>query len=137
MSLVSFQNKTYLRYKQYWFLWEPAWDSFRPIQSLLWNGTSFEEENVYCQDPSSELYGYGDEKMKQVCEALREQYASATPKPVDWICIGKDCVWMNDRFACLSPCAPRDKQSWKRMIRGKHRTCRRAPRGKKLTRRAL
>lgn len=134
MSLVSFQNKIYLRYKQYWFVWESAWDSFRPIQSLLWNGTSFEEENVYCQDPFSEVYGYGDEKMKQVCQLLKQH---ETPKQVNWICIGKNPVWMYDRFVCLSPCAPRDRQSWKRMIRGKHRTCRAAPRGKKLTRRAL
>lgn len=135
MSLVSFQDKTYLRYKQYWFVWEPAWDCFRPLESLIWNGTSFEETRTYCNNPLDPFYGYGDEKMKQVCETLRDQYAGKTPKPVKSLPMGTD--WMYDRFVCLSPCAPRDKQSWKRMTRGKHNTCRKAPCGKKLTRRAL
>lgn len=135
MSVVSFQDKIYLQYKQNWFLWEPAWDCFRPLDALVWNGTSFEEKSVSCQDPLDIYYGYGSEQMKQVCELLRDKYnpnERSVPR-VKSIPIGNE--WFYDRFVEFSPCASRDKQSWKRMTRGKHNTCRHAPRGKKLTRR--
>jgi hypothetical protein len=130
---MEFQGRKYYRYKKYWFVWEPAWDSFRPIDGVVWNGTSYViDDSSYCQDPMSEYYGYGSPQMKQVCELLNPTEF----KRVYGIDTGNG-EWFRDRFVPMTHYAPRDKQSWKRMIQGKHRTCRKAPRGKKLTRRNL
>ena len=136
MSVVQFQDKTFLQYKKYWFVWESAWDSFRPIDGLVWNGKTFTiDDSSYCGNPLDELYGFGTEQMKQVCELLHEKYTS-NPKHVTGLNIGNS-EWFYDRFVTMTAHAPRDRQSWKRMVQGKHRTCRHAPRGKKLTRRNL
>lgn len=136
MSIVQFQDKTFLQYKKFWFLWEPAWDSFRPIDGIVWNGSSYAiEDNSYCKDPLDEHYGYGSAQMKQVCEVLHEKYTPEA-KRVSGLDTGNS-EWFYDRFVGITAHAPRDRQSWKRMIQGKHRTCKNPPRGKKLTRRNL
>jgi hypothetical protein len=131
--LYEFRDKVFLEYKQYWFVWEPAWESFRPIRGVAWDGKAFQvEDSVFCADPTSELYGYGSSQMNQLCELLKDKF-NGTPVKVSTLPIGNE--WFRDRFVTLSPCAPRDIHAWKRMVQNKPRTCRKAPRGKKLTRR--
>lgn len=133
MSLYEFRDKTFLEYKNYWFVWEPAWESFRPFENILWDGTTFQiEDDVFCADPTSSVYGYGSAQMAQLCELLKDKYDEQALK-VSSLPIGNE--WFRDRFVSLTPCASRDPKSWKRMVQNKPRTCRKAPRGKKLTRR--
>lgn len=131
--LYEFRDKVFLEYKKYWFVWESAWEEFRPIQGVTWDGTTFRiDDDLFCVDPTDPLYGYKSEQMKTLCTLLHDKY-NAQPVKVSSLPIGAE--WFRDRFVSLSPCAPRDVQSWKRMVQNKHRTCRKAPRGKKLTRR--
>lgn len=138
MSLTKHGDRIFLNYKQNWFLWEPSWESFRPIQSYAWNGKEYEiGDREYCTDPMDSFYGFGSSKMKQVCDALTATYASqiSGAHPVTTPTIGPS-EWMFDRMVVLTPCAPRDRDSWKKMTHGRCRTLRRAPRNK-LTRRIL
>jgi hypothetical protein len=138
MSLTKYGDTTFLNYKQNWFVWEPSWEMFRPITACAWNGTEYEiVEREYCADPMDPLYGFGTPQMKQVCDALTTTYASqlANAKLVTTPSVGPT-EWMFDRVVAVTPCAPRDRDSWKRMVRGRTRTLRRAPRNK-LTRRFL
>lgn len=131
--LYELQDRVYLEYKQWWFVWEPAWESFRPIEGVLWNGTSFViKDEGFCSDPTSQTYGYGSDKMRQLCGMLQDKF-STNPQKVSTLPFGNE--WFRDRFVSLTRCAPRDVQSWKRMVQNKPRTCRNKPRGKKLTRR--
>jgi hypothetical protein len=136
MSLVAFQDRTFLDYKGRWFLWEPSWESFRPIDALQWDGTSFLiNDRTYCKDPTDALYGYGTPQMKDVCDRLvsfHERSSLAVETPI----IGQP-EWFRDRYVALHPCAPRDKDSWKRMCRGRVHTCRRPVARNKFTRRNL
>jgi hypothetical protein len=131
--LYEFRDKTFLEYKNYWFVWEPAWEAFRPLQNILWDGNTFQiEDTLFCSDPTSPVYGYGSPQMAQLCELLKDKYDDEALK-VTTLPIGNE--WFRDRFVTLSTCASRDIHSWKRMVQNKPRTCRKAPRGKKLTRR--
>ena len=130
--LYEFRDKTFLEYKQWWFVWEPAWEGFRPIQGVKWDGQTFQMDDAYfCSDPTDPLYGYGSSQMREFCELLNER--NKDPVKVSALPIGTE--WFRDRFVDFTPCAPRDVQSWKRMVQNHPRTCRKAPRGKKLTRR--
>ena len=132
--LYEFRDKVFLEYKSFWFVWESAWEGFRPIQGVVWDGQTFQvQDDMYCIDPTDSLYGYGSEQMKTLCSLLSEQ--KGEPTKVSTLPFGTE--WFRDRFVAVSPCAPRDTSSWKRMVQNKPRTCRKAPRGKKLTRRIL
>lgn len=135
MSVVEFGDFTFLNYKNFWFLWEPSWDKWRPIDGFQWNGTTFVvQDGRYCSDPLDPHYGFGSAQMMKVCELLEFKRTEGQPKEIDSPAIG-DTVWFRDRFVSLTPCAPKDLGSWKRLVRGKPRTCRRPPPGKKLTKR--
>ena len=133
--LYDFNDSLFLEYRGWWFVWETAWDSFRPVRDVQWDGTRFVyDDREFCSDPTDPNYGYGSGLMKELCELLGEQ-RHELPEEVDTLRIGNR-EWFFDRRLSLAPCAPRDHASWKRMSQGHHRTCRKAPRGKKFTRRA-
>lgn len=135
--LYSFRDRLVLEYKGWWFVWEEAWDSFRPIQAIRWDGQAFRfEDDETCSDPLDPLYGYGSEPMKDLCELLGEHLTLTIPDDVDTLVAGPTPEWFFDRHVGLHPCAPRDHASWKRMVQGHGRTCRKAPKGKRFTRRA-
>jgi len=130
--LYEFRDKLFLEYKKWWFVWEPAWEGFRPIRGVVWDGRVFQiQDEMYCTDPTDPVYGYGSEQMRDLCGLLNEK--NSNPVKVSTLPIGNE--WFRDRFIGFSACAPRDVPSWKRMVQNHHRTCRKAPRGKKLTRR--
>lgn len=135
MSLCAFGDNLFLDYKSSWFLWEAAWDSFRPITSVYWDGYTFViDDRAFCTDPTDEFYGYGSQKLKEVCDRLNDLQSQETIRTFDTPEIGP-AVWFRDRFVAVSPCTPMDKRSWKNMHRGKYRTCRKAPKGSRRTRR--
>ena len=136
MSLIQCQDNLFLSYGKHWFYWEPAWEGFRPIDAVLWDGERFVmDDRQYCKDPSDELYGYGTKQMKEVCDLLKTKRDSK-PLRVETPAIGP-VEWFRDRQVAFHPCAPRDKESWKRMCRGRVHTCRRPPLRNKFTRRNL
>jgi hypothetical protein len=126
-------DHTFLEFKNYWFVWEPSWDKWRPIEGYRWNGTSFVvDDGLYCTDPLDPYYGFGSAPMMRICELLEPKRTDGVP--VETPVIG-ETTWFRDRFVSLMPCAPTDLASWKRLVKGKPRTCRRPPPGKKLTKR--
>lgn len=136
--LYDFRDRLVLEHKGWWFLWEEAWDSFRPIQAIQWDGQSFVfEDQETCSDLLDPLYGYGTQTMKDLCDLLGDASVESVPQEVDTLIVGPSPTWFYDRHVVLHPCAPRDHASWKRMVNGHGRTCRKAPKGKRFTRRIL
>lgn len=134
--LYDFRDRLFLEYKGWWFVWEEAWDSFRPMDRLSWDGTRFLlEDRSYCADPSDPLYGYGSQNMKDFCDLLGTRRNEELPVEVNTL-ESTSPEWFFDRRVSITPCAPRDHMSWKRMSQGKYRTLRKAPKGTKFTRRA-
>ena len=135
MYLTRFGDNIFLEVKGSWFTWEPCWESFRPVHAVRWDGSTFRTEFVE-GSPLDPLYGYGSEAMKRLCEALSENLKDrlSNAVPVDTPEVGP-LVWFRDRRISVSPCAPLDIASWKRMHRGKPRTCRHVVLKNKFTRR--
>ena len=135
MRLAAYGDHLFLDYQTHWFLWEPAWDSFRPVTSVYWDGVSFViDDRAFCRDPTDEFYGYGSAEMKEICDTLNEL---ETPEHVETLAtpaIGP-LTWFRDRFVSVCPCTPMDVRSWKQMHRGRYRTCRKAPKSTRTTRR--
>ena len=73
--------------------------------------------------------------MKDFCDLLGEYRLEQLPITVQTL-ESTTPEWFFDRRVSLTPCAPRDHASWKRMVKNNARTCRKAPKGSKYTRRA-
>lgn len=123
-----------------WFVWEPHWDSFRPIDGFGWNGTTYEVmDNTYTTDPFSETFGYGTVELQKLSQEITDRHIDeieSTPE-VSFALVGTP-TWVRDRWVVL---AKEDAAStWRKhiaAIRGRVRTCRKMPRGKKSTKRVL
>jgi hypothetical protein len=117
----------FLEYKGHRFTWEPAWNTFRPIERVEWDGKAYVVvDRIYCKDITDPYYGFGSASMKEVCDRLRDAYESRLASAPNVPPLLGSPTWFRDRRVVLSPCAPRDIPSWKRMCRGRVRTCRKA-----------
>lgn len=134
MSLTRVGDAVYLQVKSAWFVWESAWESWRPVTSVAWDGERVVvDDRAYCADPTDPEYGYGTPTMRELCALLTKTYSPQTAQPGLLPAIGPQ-EWFYDRFLSLTPCAPRDKASWKRFHKGRYRSPRSAPKTR-LTRR--
>ena len=128
MSVVRFHDRAYLHVGSRWFIWEPSWSLFRPIDGLAWDGSTFTlDDSAYCSDITDRQYGFGTEEMYQLCLKVSEKWADKVVDApiVNVLSIGKH-EWFFDRPLTLTPCAPRTKDSWKALglARKTHRSFR-------------
>ena len=124
MELVRFRETIYGRLQGNLFMWEPTWDSFRPIRGYLWNGTKFVHESEFTDiwDP---YYGYGSLEMKHLCKKLIEETELGTAKDVEsldqfWTWCRTQTEWFRDRRCAFTACASKDIPSWKHFIATTH-----------------
>jgi hypothetical protein len=110
-----FHDRAYLHVASRWFVWEPAWSLFRPVDALAWDGTKFVlDDAAYCADITDRQYGFGSEEMYQLCSKLSEAWADKVPDaPVAKVLTIGKAEWFFDRPMSLTPCAPRTKESWR------------------------
>ena len=74
--ITRFHDRAYLHVASRWFVWEPAWSLFRPVDGLAWDGTKFVlDDAAYCADITDRQYGFGSEEMYQLCSKLSEAWA--------------------------------------------------------------
>jgi hypothetical protein len=147
MDLCEFHSQIYGTYNNQLFLFEPTWDSFRPIEYVGWNGERYVPiDTLYTQNLFDDQYGYGTLEMKTLCKKLLRETELGNAKLITdpilfWKWCGKtDAHWWNDR-ACVftSACVSRDTLEWKKYLHYlnvKSKTLRRAIRSR-MTRRLL
>lgn len=147
MELCEFHSRIYGKYNNQLFLFEPTWDSFRPIEKVGWDGYQYVPvDSKYKQDLFDDNYGFGSLEMKAVCRKLLmetdlEKALLITDSVLFWKWCGEtEAKWWNDR-ACVfsSPCISRDTSEWKKYLyylNVKARTLRRAVRSR-MTRRLV
>ena len=144
MELVEFRSAIYGKYENKLFIFEPTWDSFRPISRVGWDGSRITiEDSLYKKDLFSPYYGYESLGQKALCRKLIQttelESAREIQNPVDfWKWCGEtDAKWWRDRpCVFLNSCVSREASGWKsylRYINSRSKTLRHAPRGR-LTR---
>jgi len=135
--LVTFQGYTFLNEGR-WFVWDTGMDIFRPIDNFAWDGYSWIlDDRAYRQDPSDKAYGFGSAEMLAKCVYLGEKYGEhiESAPTASYLALGSP-VWFRDRPVALTHSAPRDPASWKRLVKGRARTCKRRS-SNKFTKRNL
>jgi len=113
-------------------------DIFRPIDNFAWDGKVWLlDDRAYRTDPTEKTYGFGSTEMLVKCVGFGETYGEKVESAptASYLAIGKP-VWFRDRPINFTHSAPRDVASWKRMVNGRARTCKKRS-SNKFTRRNL
>jgi hypothetical protein len=127
MELLNFKGKLYGKLESQLFVWEAAWDSFRPLERIGWNGKEIiGVDTKYKQDIFDPYYGFGSPEMKQLCRRLTDITELNIPESqtMPWV----KGEWWRDRDCSFAfECSSKSVQSWKRYIgylNSKHKTLR-------------
>ena len=104
MDLRTFHGNVFGKLQGKIYVFEPTWDSFRPITKVAWNGSVFAiidskfKNNIFCPN-----YGFETEEQKKLCRKLAEETelgnAPELKNPTDfwrW-CGEKEVSWWRDR----------------------------------------
>jgi hypothetical protein len=135
--LVAFQGHTFL-HEGRWFIWDTGMELFRPIDNFAWDGSAWViDDHIYRKDPLEKSYGFGSVEMLLKCVRLGEIYGQKinTAPAASYLAIGSP-VWFRDRPINFTHKASRDVSSWKRLIKGHARTCKKRS-SNKFTKRNL
>ena len=126
MELLNFKGILYGKLKTQFFVWDSAWELFRPIEKIVWDGNKIIFiDKKFKEDIFSPYYGFGSAEMKKLCRELSDttEIHIAESDSLPWL----ESEWWRDRKCTFSPCASRDTQSWIRYLRytnSKNRTLR-------------
>lgn len=148
MILVRFDDRVYARTEQGLLVWEPSWETFRPVVSIVWNPTHSRVEPYYgdlVQDVFDAHYGYGTDAVKEACIAFTDENAfdieAATElkTPTELWTWAKTIPlsWAADRPVAVLPSAPFDRKQYLARYAMRAKTCRRAPRNLRGTRKVV
>lgn len=120
--MKRFHDKVYAISQKGLLLWEPSWESFRPVQSVVWNPVNNQVEpyfGIFTHDIFDVHYGFGNSEMHDFCIEFTDQHAydigGADPiEEIDdfWRWCKTKLTWVGDRGMLVHPCAgnPERKQ---------------------------
>lgn len=145
MELVEFRGNIFGKQRGQLYVFEPTWDSFRPISRIAWNGSAFvTDDQKYKTNLLSPYYGFESLQQKAECRQLLRETELGDAKlitdPVElWKWYGETTAkWWRDRpCVFLNSCVSRD--DWTRYLkylRTKHKTIRNSFK-RQLTRRLV
>lgn len=144
MDLRTFHTRIYGKYQQQLYVFEPTWDSFRPIEKVGWDGKQFSVVDAkYKQDLFSTTYGFESLEQKILCRKLLDEteleHSVEITDPITfWKWCGEtEAKLFKDRpcvFASL--CVEKDWRRYLQYLQVKPRTLRHFPTGR-ITKRLL
>jgi hypothetical protein len=142
--MIRFQDRVYTHSKKGLLVWEPSWETFRPVESVVWNPIHNQIEpffGVYTHDIFDVDYGFGTPDMHEFCIQFTDEHAhhvgGASKIGLNdfWRWLDKPLSWIGDRSIVLHPCSSSvDRKLYLKAQNLKAGTCKRAPRNLKGTR---
>ena len=136
MSLVRFQGEVYAKIPgDRLLMWDTAWQSFRPIESVVWNPVRQRVEPLYseyCMEIFDIDYGYGD--LRETCDNLTDSVDLETAVEIQnaetfWRWTNLPLTWIKDRAVVLHPChTASSRKEYLRVMNARARTMKRVPR---------
>lgn len=141
MELCLFHTRIYGKEGSQLYIFEPTWDSFRPITKVGWNGKVYSTDEPYKTNLFCPYYGFESPEQKVRCRELAETTelnAKEILNPVDfWKWAGMSTERFRDRpCVFLDGCFEKDWRLYLKYTDSKPRTLRRFPQGR-VTRRLI
>jgi hypothetical protein len=143
--MIAFQDRVYMHSKKGILLWEPSWETFRPVESIVWNPKHQQIEpyfGTYTYDLFDKEYGFKTSEIHDYCVEFTDENArhigsAERIRDVEafWRWVDKPLEWIGDRSLVLHPCAKNhSRKKYLEIFNLRARTCKRAPRNLKGTR---
>ena len=143
MDVCLFHTRVYGKLNQTLFVFEPTWDSFRPIKKVGWDGKKFSTDELYKTNLFSPHYGFESLEQKELCRELAETTelnAREIKDPVEfwkWANL-TDASWFRDRPCIfLTHCSPKNWHEYVKYIGSRGKTLRRRIPSGRVTRRLI
>ena len=136
-ELVKFQDRIYAKDQRRLFVWESAWDSFRPCEQIVWNPVTRQVEpffGQYCSELFDVAYGFSGTKTQcieltdRVIDTLGE--ARELSDTEFWAWTEQITEWFFDRPIVIHPCVKGkpSRAQYLAIMNLRARTARRIPR---------
>lgn len=119
MSLVRFGDRTYGKQGNKLLVWDAGWDTFRPVDKIVWNPVRCDIQLLYgqlCSELFDAQYGFGD--LQEECVEFTDAHIAnieAAPilESVDefWRWTGQPTEWFYDRSIVLHPCSKKPSRT--------------------------
>jgi hypothetical protein len=114
MSLVRFGERTYGKLNDKILLvWDAGWDTFRPVDKIVWNPLHKDIQLLYgqlCSELFDTKYGFGD--MHAECVEFTDKFVSELEnarliESIDefWTWTSQPIQWFYDRPIVVHPCS--------------------------------
>lgn len=136
MAARRFQGEIYTKiHGNQLLVWDTSWQSFRPVQSVVWNPATRRVEPFYgefCMEIFDSKYGYGD--LREECDKVTEtadieNAAEFETADAFWRWTNQPLTWIRDRGVTMHPChAAPSRKEYLRVMNARARTMKRAPR---------
>ncbi len=148
MVLVRFDDRVYARTEKGLLVWEPSWETFRPVVSIVWNPAHSRVEPFYgdlVRDVFDAHYGFGSDAVRDLCAAFTDEHAFdiesaeefTTPEKLWTWAKTVPLTWGADRPVAILPTASFDRKQYLAKYGLRAKTCRRAPRNLRGTRKVV
>lgn len=144
MDLRTFHSRIYGKYENQLYVFEPTWDSFRPIEKVGWDGKQFAiVDTKYKEDLFNTIYGFESLEQKNLCRRLLDEteleHSVEVTDPITFwkwcgeteakLFIDRPCVFANS-------CVEKDWRRYLQYLNVRPRTLRHFPTGR-ITKRLL
>lgn len=143
MEVCTFHTRTYGKLNQTLFVFEPTWDSFRPIKKVGWDGKKFSTDELFKSNLFSPHYGFESIEQKEMCRKLTEETELGGREITDptefWKWAGLTSVtWFRDRpCVFLTECSPKNWHEYLKYTGSRAKTLRRRIPSGRVTRRLI
>jgi hypothetical protein len=143
MDVCQFRTRIYGKLNQTLYVFEPTWDSFRPIKKVGWDGKKFSTDEPFKTNLFSPFYGYESQEQKDMCHELTEATeldGREIKDPVEfWKWAGiTDASWFRDRpCVFLTECVPKNWGDYVKYLGSRGKTLRRRIPSGRVTRRLI
>jgi len=135
MELCTFHDRIYGKYENQLYVFEPTWDSFRPIERVGWDGKQYSiVDSKFKKDIFSDFYGYESVDQKKLCKQLIEETElEKATELVDSVAFWKwsgevEAKWFKDRPCVFtSPCVEKNWIKYLRYLNIRAKTLRQYP----------
>jgi hypothetical protein len=135
--IAKFGDRIYGKYNTKLLVWDAGWDTFRPIDKIVWNHKRKDVQILYgqlCSELFDVDYGFGDDR--EACVEFTDKFiADIENAPIIesidefWTWTGQQTQWFYDRAIVLHPCSAKPSRAeYLRIMNLRAKTAKRIPR---------